>query len=176
MVELSEIKKQLASPTLKHRKVGNTSRSAPALGDGCVLCAVPRLSSCNCVSCHYHHTTINNQQEGVKQLELQLSSKQFLRQLDVNTLKLWPEDKIQRKQGWDAQRGADVSCCLPSVLTRPMSPATRPAAVRLWLTLSAEQSTLKTCTAASPSMQRASHLVKENHSTVPVLLCCYGVQ
>jgi hypothetical protein len=34
-------------------------------------------------------------QEAVKQIELQLSSPRFLRQLDSNTVKLWPEDKIQ---------------------------------------------------------------------------------
>lgn len=33
----------------------------------------------------------------MKQLEVQLSSPKFLRQLDVNTVKLWPEDRIQRK-------------------------------------------------------------------------------
>jgi hypothetical protein len=41
-------------------------------------------------------------QEAVKQLELQLSSPLFLRQLDVNTVRLWPEDKIQRE-------GSDLS-------------------------------------------------------------------
>ena len=35
------------------------------------------------------------QQEAVKQLEILLQSPRFLRQLDINTVKLWPEDKIQ---------------------------------------------------------------------------------
>jgi hypothetical protein len=36
-------------------------------------------------------------QEGLKQLDVQLDSPQFLHQLDANTAKLWPQDRLTCK-------------------------------------------------------------------------------
>jgi hypothetical protein len=46
-----------------------------------------------------------NTQEAVKQLDAQLDSPHFLHQLDAETAKLWPQDRLQRERGAAAVSG-----------------------------------------------------------------------
>jgi hypothetical protein len=100
MVDLTKIKRSLQSATLKHRRVSVVLCGAVGQCGTCQPGVRPNHSLCPCTQ---------PLQEAVKQLELQLASPWFLRQLDVNTVKLWPQDKLQGEQLPSAAGTAPVS-------------------------------------------------------------------
>lgn len=65
-------------------------------------------------------------QEAVKQLELQLASPRFLRQLDVHTVKLWPHEKLQRERMPSAAGGTYVSAADSQQQGQPHHPGVAP--------------------------------------------------
>lgn len=87
MESIDSVRKQLSSSTLKQRRV------SPLLASSYIVSVYEPI-----IQTSWHlDVSYCAMQEGVKVLDTLLDSPVVLNQLDANTAKLWPEDKLTCK-------------------------------------------------------------------------------